>query len=452
MKNINTSEPEECSRDEDTAIDSWDTASLPSRRDEPEFTEHERALLDIWDKTNAPSPADDAQFEARLLAALDDKLEEPIGVRSVICHWAAEMHDEQACAQMVADAQSDGTAPAAGLPGLIVVDLPAQRAGWGDAQPPGRALPQPIERMFRWWRSDTCDGPAQILPGLFCNQVGEGEPSGGTDCARSWLDVFGVDVDGARLRDPVLVHRRPYRLLMDWPVAPPVTHVVEYGKSIAPADPASSKKLVVLMVAANPCRSSALRLSRECAALQQELEKVPQCEGFLFESRWAVNLRDLTGHLAELAPTVLHVAGHGGGGGGGGLVLQDALGYARLVSARALARMLEATSRSVRVAVLNACFRKRQADGLRRRVDCVVGINGGIDDDAARMFACEFYAALGNHRSVGNAFEHSVATLAAKQLPHEVQPHCLPRKGVDVRTLGLWDPGPAERLRSRARS
>lgn len=444
MKDIKPSKPEVRSRNEDTAIDSWDTAGPPPRRDESEFTEHERALLDAWDKTNAPSPADDAQFAARLLEVLDARLEAPIGVHPSGSHRMAEMRDELACAQMAADAQSDGTAPTAGLPGLTVIDLAAQRAGRGDTRPGGRALPQPIECTFRWWQPDACDGPDRIVPRVLCDRLGEGGPGGATDRARSWLEAFGVG--GDRLRDPVPVRRRRYELLMDnrWPAAPPVTHVVACGTSIAPADhgePVSPKKLVVLMVAANPRRSSALRLSLECAAIQQELEKVPQCDGFHFESRWAVNLRELIGHLAELSPTVLHVAGHGAGGSG--LVLQDALGDARPVPARALTRMLETTSRSVRIAVLNACFRKRQADGLRRRVDCVVGINGGIDDDAARMFACEFYAALGNHRSVGNAFEHSVATLAARQLPHEVQPHCLPRKGVDVRTLGLWDPGPA---------
>lgn len=442
MKDIKPSDLEVRSRDKATAIDSWDTAGPPPRRDESEFTEHERALLDAWDKTNAPSPTDDAQFEARLLAALDARLEAPIRVHPSSIQWMAEIRDELACAQMAADAKSDDTAPTAGPPGLIVVDLAAQRAGRGDTRPAARALPQPIERTFRRSQPDACDGPDQSVPRVLCDRLGEGALEGATDRARSWLEAFDVGDD--LRRDPVPVRRSCSELRMGnpWPAAPPVAHVVGCGKSIAPADhgKVSPKKLVVLMVAANPRRSSALRLSLERAAIQQELEKMPQCDGFHFESRWAVNLRELTDHLAELSPTVLHVAGHGAGGSG--LVLQDALGDARLVPPRALTRMLETTSRSVRVVVLNACFRKRQADGLRRRVDCVVGVNGGIDDDAARMFACEFYAALGNHRSVGHAFERSVAMLAARQLPHEVQPHCLPRKGVDVRTLRLRDPGP----------
>lgn len=129
MKDIKSSDPEVRSRDTATAIDSWDTAGPPPRRDESEFTEHERALLDAWDKTNAPSPADDAQFEARMLAVLDARLEAPTCVPASSNHWMAEMRDELACAQMAADATSDGTAPTAGPPGLIVIDLAARRAG-----------------------------------------------------------------------------------------------------------------------------------------------------------------------------------------------------------------------------------------------------------------------------------------------------------------------------------
>jgi len=40
--------------------------------------------------------------------------------------------------------------------------------------------------------------------------------------------------------------------------------------------------------------------------------------------------------------------------------------------------------------------------------------------------------ALGNGRSVGNAVEQAVATLAAKQLPDEHLPRCRTRDGVDA--------------------
>lgn len=62
---------------------------------------------------------------------------------------------------------------------------------------------------------------------------------------------------------------------------------------------------------------------------------------------------------------------------------------------------------------------------------------GAIDDDAARSFAVGFYRALGNRRSVGNAVDQAVATLAAKGMPDEVLPRCLTRKGVDAHQVVL---------------
>ena len=45
--------------------------------------------------------------------------------------------------------------------------------------------------------------------------------------------------------------------------------------------------------------------------------------------------------------------------------------------------------------------------------------------------------ALGNRRSVGNAVDQAVATLAAKGMPDEVLPRCLTRTGVDAYQVTL---------------
>lgn len=81
----------------------------------------------------------------------------------------------------------------------------------------------------------------------------------------------------------------------------------------------------------------------------------------------------------------------------------------------------------------------RPFDAVCSVVDCVVGMAGAIDDDAARSFAVGFYRALGNRRSVGNAVDQAVATLAAKGMPAEVLPRCLTRQGVDAHQV-ILDP------------
>jgi hypothetical protein len=196
------------------------------------------------------------------------------------------------------------------------------------------------------------------------------------------------------------------------------------------------KKHVILFLAANPSGSSPLKVAEECAEIQRELKMTRNRDDFQFESRWAVGIDELMRHLNELDPVVIHFSGHGGVSIG--LLLQDEQGQPQPVSARGLAGMLDAAGGSVRVVVLNACYSAAQADALRKKVDCVVGMDGAIGDDAARAFAIRFYGALGNRRSVGNAVAQGVAALAAKQLPDEMVPRCLARDGVDPQQLVLF--------------
>jgi hypothetical protein len=188
------------------------------------------------------------------------------------------------------------------------------------------------------------------------------------------------------------------------------------------------KKNVILFLSANPRSSNPLCLAEECAEIQRELKMTPHRDDFQFESRWAVGIDELMRHLNELVPTVIHFSGHGDQGR---LLLQDEQGHPQSVSGRALALMIDAAGRDARVVVLNACYSTAQAEVLRTKVDCVVGMDGAIGDDAARAFAIRFYGALGSRRSIGNAVDQGVAALAAKQLPDEVLPRCVTREGVD---------------------
>jgi hypothetical protein len=202
---------------------------------------------------------------------------------------------------------------------------------------------------------------------------------------------------------------------------------------------------MVLFIAAAPRKASRDWLTAECEALERELAGAPMRDSFRFEPRWATTLAELARHLAELDPTVLHVIGHGSRGGeraSGGLVLQDAQGNARPVPAHALTRMVETAARSLRLVVLSGCYRRKQANALRQRVDCVVGMCGAINDEAAQRFSGELYGQLGNGRSIRVAFERGAAALAATHPPSDVQASCLARKGVDVRQLPLWGPEP----------
>jgi hypothetical protein len=209
------------------------------------------------------------------------------------------------------------------------------------------------------------------------------------------------------------------------------------GARVAPVRPGRpgrpagrGRRQEILFLAANTGDGSpGLALAEECAEIQRELQLTRRREKFHFESRWAVRIDDLMRHLLEVDPTVVHISGHGSADGG--MVLQNEHGHDQPVTARALAKMLAAATRRLRVVVLNACYSRAQAEEIAACVDCVVSMDGAIGDDAARTFASGFYSALGNGRSVGNAVQHGVAALAARDLPDERIPRCLARPGVD---------------------
>jgi hypothetical protein len=224
--------------------------------------------------------------------------------------------------------------------------------------------------------------------------------------------------------------------------------------------PGTSRNLI-LFLAANPSTTTRLALDEECAAIERELRMTPHRDDFELRSRWAVTIDDMMRHLNEQQPTVIHISGHGTSSrsalvqasaatrhiiapdaisGPSGIYLQDEHGAPQLVTGRALTMMIKSAAASARVVVLNACYSDDQADALRGVADCVIGMTGAIHDDAARSFAVGFYRALGNRRSVGNAVDQAIATLAAKQLPDEHLPRCRTRDGVDAYRIMLGAP------------
>jgi len=218
---------------------------------------------------------------------------------------------------------------------------------------------------------------------------------------------------------------------------------------------------VILFLAANPGGTTRLALDEECSAIERELQMAPGRDDFDFRSKWAVSVDEMMRCLNELQPMIIHFSGHacaaqagpgggarvpggasgrpgrdieptGGSTGDTGIYLQDTC-----VTGPALAQMIASAAPAARVLVLNACSSDTVAESLRKKIDCVVSMNGVVGDDAARSFAVGFYRALGNRRSVGNSVAQAVATLAAKQLPDAHLPVCRTRDGISADQLFL---------------
>jgi hypothetical protein len=211
-------------------------------------------------------------------------------------------------------------------------------------------------------------------------------------------------------------------------------------------------KHTILYVAANPRGTDRLALDRECEALQHELRLTADRDYFEFHSRWAVGVDHLMRALNEMSPAILHFSGHcsvastANSHGGthrdvqspcGAGILLEGLDGAQHVGHRALAAMIASVPPVPRLVVLNACHSADVADSLREVVDCVVGVDGAIEDAAARAFTVGFYRALGYRRhSIGTAVKQARATMDAKQLSGQLVT-CHPRNGMNADDIYL---------------
>jgi hypothetical protein len=205
------------------------------------------------------------------------------------------------------------------------------------------------------------------------------------------------------------------------------------------------KKHTILFLAANPGGTDRLVLDREARAIQKELEGAGYRDCFEFETRWAVEPLDLLRELRKLKPAVVHFSGHGGEQRDG-LFFQGADGRVQFVSAQAIEQTFGAAGSSVRLVVLNACYRGPQADALLAHVDCVVGMSRAIQDDAARSFAIGFYGGLGERESVEAAYQQGRAAISLQGLRDGDLPQLQVRAGVDAGQIVLAADLPASRI------
>jgi hypothetical protein len=218
-------------------------------------------------------------------------------------------------------------------------------------------------------------------------------------------------------------------------------------------------KIKILVLAANPVNTSQLRLSEEVRSIQEELERAKYRDRFELISQWAVRVGDLSRMLLAHKPQIVHFSGHGQGNSSSqvqqgkahrasagssrdiglepepsgsvyeGLVLEDNQGRAKLVSTDALAGLFELFQRDVQCVVLNACYSETQASAIYQHIDCVVGMNKAIGDQAAIQFATEFYKALATGRSFDFAYQFARNGLDLSSIPESLTPVLRNRRG-----------------------
>ncbi len=172
----------------------------------------------------------------------------------------------------------------------------------------------------------------------------------------------------------------------------------ESRRSVAPA---TDRPIKILFLAANPLDTVRLRTDEEARAIDQALRQAEN-RNFTVSVHGAVRTDDLQELLLRHQPDIVHFSGHGAEEQA--LILEGPNGNGVRVSGAALRQLFGVLKGNIRCIVLNACYTEAQAKGLAEVIDCVVGIEDAISDEAARQFSTAFYRGLGYDKSIGDAF------------------------------------------------
>lgn len=192
-------------------------------------------------------------------------------------------------------------------------------------------------------------------------------------------------------------------------------------------------KVKTLFLAAYP-DASPLTLDEEIRAITQKIRASEYRDTLNLVSAWAVRPDDLLQTFNEHKPHIVHFSGHGSPSGEIILVDEGLVNGKRVpkpVSPAAIKALFQALKGNIQVVLLNACYSRIQAEAIREVIDCVIGMNSTIGDQAAMTFAASFYRALGFGSSVKEAFEQGKVALLLEGIPEADTPELLCRTGID---------------------
>lgn len=198
------------------------------------------------------------------------------------------------------------------------------------------------------------------------------------------------------------------------------------------------EKIKVLFVASNPIDQSQLRLDEEIRAITQKIRASEHRDSVDLISIWAVRPLDLIQALNEHKPHIVHFSGHGSEEDE--LVFQGDGGGTQLVSKMAIVATIKTVADNIRVVLFNACFSEAQAKALTQHIEVAIGMKDAIGDDAARIFAAQFYSAIGFGCSIKQAFDQGISALLMEGIPEHKTPVLFNNDCVEPENLVLVRP------------
>jgi hypothetical protein len=197
-------------------------------------------------------------------------------------------------------------------------------------------------------------------------------------------------------------------------------------------------KVKILFLAANPDDKTRLALDEEIRSIEEAIHASEHRDLIEVVQKHAVRPDDLQKLLLKEKPHVVHFSGHGSKYDE--LILKNDAGTAAPVRKDAIVDLFGILKDNIRLVVLNACYSKPQAEAIVDVIDCAIGMNAAIGDEAAIKFATSLYLGIGYGRTIDEAFRLGRNAIMVFNIPDDQTPELLSNKDANPATIKLINP------------
>ena len=166
----------------------------------------------------------------------------------------------------------------------------------------------------------------------------------------------------------------------------------------------------VLILAANPPDTEALRIDHEVREIQKSIRSGRDRDNIEVSIHLAVGPADIIQALLDDEPKLVHFAGHGGGLDGS-IAAENDYGLAHIIPVDGLVHLFRTFGRSVHCVLVNACDTELLARDLSAVVPYAIGMRQSVRDKSSIRFSAGFYQALAAGKSIEEAFQLGVIML-----------------------------------------
>ena len=95
-----------------------------------------------------------------------------------------------------------------------------------------------------------------------------------------------------------------------------------------------------------------------------------------------------------------------------------------------MAAAVISASKKIRLIFFNACFSQQEAKAVVEKVEAAIGMNTEIGDEAAIVFAAQFYSSIGFGLNLQQSFDQAKSALLLKGIPEADTPVLFVKEGL----------------------